>query len=123
MEFDVILPILGFEKTKTFKIEKIDDVFFKLIGDEVEFTLINPFVLREYDLVISEEDKEKLGILEDSNILILNIMIVATPIQNSTINFASPVIFNLDNHKMGQVILENAQNYSLIDPLANYIKG
>ncbi len=123
MEFDVILPILGFEKIKTFKIEKIDDIFFKLIGDEVEFTLINPFVLREYDLVISEEDKEKLGILEDSNILILNIMIVATPIQNSTINFASPVIFNLDNHKMGQVILENAQNYSLTDPLANYIKG
>ncbi len=123
MKFEAVLPILGFEHIKEYELEKIDDIFFKLNGGDVSFTLINPFAVREYDIVISDADKEKLGIKDDSNILILNNMIVATPLQNSTINFASPIIFNLDNQKMGQVILENAQNYSLTDPLANYIKG
>ena len=122
MKFEAVLPILGFENIKEFDLEKIDDIFFTLKGDEVSFTLINPFAIREYDVIISENDKEKLEIKDDSNILILNLMIVATPLQNSTINFASPLIFNFDNQKMGQVILENAQNYSLTDPLANYIK-
>jgi len=123
MKFEAVLPILGFENIKEYDLEKIDEIFFKLNGGEVSFTLINPFAVREYDIVISDADKEKLGIKDDSNILILNNMIVATPLQNSTINFASPIIFNIDNKKMGQVILENAQNYSLTDPLANYIKG
>ena len=123
MKFEVVLPILGFENIKEYDLQKIDDIFFKLKGGDVSFTLINPFALREYDVVISENDKEKLEIKDDSNILILNNMIVASPLQNSTVNFASPIIFNVDNKKMGQVILENAQNYSLTDPLANYIKG
>ena len=124
MKFEVILPILGFENIEEFELEKIDEVFFKLNGRDVSFTLINPFSIKpDYDVIISESDKEKLDITEDSNILVLNNMIVATPLQNSTINFASPIIFNIDTQKMGQVILENAQNYSLTDPLANYIKG
>jgi len=123
MKFEVVLPILGFENIKEFELEKIDDVFFKLKGDDISFTLVNPFAIREYDVVISDSDKEKLELDEKTNFLILNSMIVATPLQNSTINFASPIIFNVDTKKMGQVILENAQNYSLTDPLANYIKG
>jgi flagellar assembly factor FliW len=121
MKFEVVLPILGFENIKEFELEKIDDVFFKLKGDNISFTLINPFALRDYEVIISDADKEKLELNENTNFLILNNMIVATPLQNSTINFASPIIFNIDTKKMGQVILENAENYSLTDPLANYI--
>jgi flagellar assembly factor FliW len=123
MKFEVVLPILGFEEIKEYELEKIDDVFFKLKSGSISFTLINPFALREYDAIISTYDKEKLQLKEKTNFLILNNMIVATPLQNSTINFASPIIFNLDTKKMGQVILKNAENYSLTDPLANYIKG
>jgi len=123
MKFEVILPILGFENIKEYELEKIDDVFFKLKSGDISFTLINPFIIREYDAIINDSDKEKLQLNETTNFLILNNMIVATPLQNSTINFASPIIFNIDTGKMGQVILENAQNYSLTDPLANYIKG
>jgi len=85
--------------------------------------LINPFIIKaDYDPIISNQDKEKLEIKENSNVLILNNMIVSTPLHKSTINFASPIIFNLDTKKMGQVILENAYNYSLTDPLENYIE-
>jgi flagellar assembly factor FliW len=123
MKFEVVLPILGFENIKEYELEKIDDVFFKLKSGDISFTLINPFAIREYDAIISDNDKEKLQLDENTNFLILNNMIVATPLQNSTINFASPIIFNIDTKKMGQVILENAENYSLTDPLANYIKA
>jgi len=123
MKFEVVLPILGFENIKEYELEKIDDVFFKLKSGDISFTLINPFAIREYDAIISDTNKEKLELNDDTQFLILNNMIVATPLQNSTINFASPIIFNFDTKKMGQVILENAQNYSLTDPLANYIKG
>jgi len=123
MKFEVVLPILGFEDITNYDLEKIDEIFFKLKGDKISFTLINPFALRDYDVVITQNDKDKLNITDESNILILNNMIVATPLQNSTINFASPIIFNMDTQKMGQVILENANNYSLTDPLANYLKG
>jgi len=122
MKFDAVLPILGFEDIKEYELEKIDDIFFALKGGNISFTLINPFALRDYEVVISSQDKEKLGITNDSKILILNNMIVATPLQNSTVNFASPLIFNMDTNKMGQVILENADNYSLTDILANYLK-
>jgi len=121
MEFEVVLPILGFENIKKFELEKIDDVFFKLKNGNIAFTLVNPFALREYDAILDNQDKEKLELNENSQFLILNNMIVATPLQNSTINFASPIIFNVDNHKMGQVILKNAENYSLTDSLYNYI--
>ena len=47
---------------------------------------------------------------------------IATGAINSTVNFASPLIFNMDTNKMGQVILENADNYSLTDVLANYLE-
>ena len=123
MKFEVVLPILGFENIKEFELEKIDDIFFKLKSGDISFTLINPFALREYEAIISDADKEKLELNDNTQFLILNNMIVATPLQNSTINFASPIIFNFDNQKMGQVILENAQNYSLTDPLSNYVRG
>ena len=123
MKFEVVLPILGFENIKEFELEKIDDIFFKLKNGDISFTLINPFALREYDAIIDNQDQEKLELNKNSQFLILNNMIVATPLQNSTINFASPIIFNVDTKKMGQVILKNADNYSLTDPLANYIKG
>jgi flagellar assembly factor FliW len=122
MKFEVVLPILGFENIKEYELDKIDDIFFSLKGGDISFTLINPFALRDYDVVISSQDKERLGITNDSNILILNNMIIATPLQNSTVNFASPLIFNMDTNKMGQVILENADNYSLTDVLANYLE-
>jgi flagellar assembly factor FliW len=124
MKFNVVLPILGFEDRKEFELKRIDNIFFKLEGEDLTFALIDPFVLnKNYDVIISDTDREKLGLKEDSDMLVLNIMIVAIPLQNSTINFVSPLIFNFDNKKMGQVILENANRYSLTDPLANYLRG
>ena len=123
MKFKVVLPILGFEDIKEFELEKIDDNFFALKSDKVTFTLINPFLLRaDYDFEISENEQRALEIDENTNFLVLNIMIVNKPFMESTVNFAAPLIFNLDKNLIGQVILEK-YSYGLTEPLKNFLKS
>jgi len=123
MKFKVVLPILGFEDVKEFELEEVNENFYTLKNEEknVTFTLVNPFFLREYDFEISDNEKKKLELYENTKFLVLNIMIVENPFIESTINFAAPLIFNLDKKIMGQVVLENS-NYSLMEKLKNFIK-
>jgi len=123
MKFKVVLPILGFEDVKEFELEEVNENFYTLKDKEknVTFTLVNPFFLREYDFEISDNKQKKLELDENSKFLILNIMVVENPFIESTINFAAPLIFNLDKKIMGQVVLENS-NYSLMEKLKNFIK-
>ena len=124
MKFKVMLPILGFEDIKEFELKEINENFYTLKNEEknVTFTLVNPFFLREYDFEISENEQKKLELDENTKFLVLNIMIVENPFIESTINFAAPLIFNLDKKVMGQVVLENS-NYSLMEKLKNFIKN
>jgi len=123
MKFEVVLPILGFENVKSFELEKVDDNFYLLKNDNVSFTLINPFLIKQdYDFEINEQEQAKLQIQEGTNFLVLNIMIVNNPFIESTVNLAAPLIFNLDKNIMGQVILEQ-YNYGLTEPLKKYIKS
>ena len=123
MKFKVALPILGFEDVKEYELEKVNDNFFTLKSDKVSFTLINPFLLRvDYDFEISENEQKALEIDKDTNFLVLNIMIVNKSFIESTVNFAAPLIFNLDKKILGQVILDKYQ-YGLTEPLKIFIKS
>ncbi|WP_456480222.1 flagellar assembly protein FliW [Nautilia sp.] len=122
MTFDVVLPVLGFENIKNFELEKIDDNFYTLKNGETTFTLINPFLIRkDYDFEISQKEQELLKIKENTNFMVLNIMILNKPFIESTVNFAAPLIFNFDEKIMGQVILEK-YGYGLTEPLKNFIR-
>lgn len=125
MVFNVKAPIPGFEVIKEVEVEKIDDFFVKLISksDTTTFTLINPFMIRNYDFKVPEYFKSLLDIKDDTNILILNIMIIATPIESSTINFIAPLIFNTDNGTVAQVLLDAAlyPDFGLMESVANYL--
>lgn len=125
MVFNVKAPIPGFEVIKEVEVEKIDDFFVKLISksDTTTFTLINPFMIRNYDFKVPEYFKSLLDIKDDTNILILNIMIIATPIESSTINFIAPLIFNTDNGTVAQVLLDAAQypDFGLMESVAKYL--
>ena len=123
MTFKVVLPILGFEDVKEFDLEKIDDNFYTLKHEKVTFTLINPFFIRnDYDFEISQNEQETLQVDKNSNFLVINIMIVNKPFIESTVNFAAPLIFNVDKKIMGQVILEK-YGYGLTEPLKNFIRN
>lgn len=125
MIFSVKAPIPGFESIKEVELEKFDDFFIKFISksDTTVFTLINPFMIRSYEFEIPEYFRALLDINEKTNILILNIMIIATPIETSTINFIAPLVFNVDNGSVAQVVLDATQypEFGLMESISNYL--
>ncbi|AFV96580.1 MULTISPECIES: flagellar assembly protein FliW [unclassified Sulfuricurvum] len=125
MQFDLKLPLLGFEAVSKMELQKLDEIFLRLesVGDGPSFTLINPFALREYSFDIPSSLQGLLGITPESNLLIYNIMILQTPIEKSTINFIAPLIFNTDNQTMAQIIVDNRADFGIAEPVEKYLKG
>ena len=122
MNFKTIYPILGFEDEKEFELEKVDDMFYRLKGKNVNFSLIYPFTIRDdYDFELDEEFAKKMK-LKEGNVLVLNILTLEKPFINSTINFAAPIILNIEDKLLGQAILDK-YNYSLARPLKDFIKS
>ncbi|MBD3809167.1 MAG: flagellar assembly protein FliW [Sulfuricurvum sp.] len=124
MQFDLKLPLLGFEAVSTMELQKIDEIFMRLesVGEGPSFTLINPFALREYSFDIPSSLQALLGITPESNLLIYNIMILQTPIEKSTINFVAPIIFNTDNQTMAQIIIDNRADFGIAESVEKYLK-
>jgi flagellar assembly factor FliW len=60
---------------------------------------------------------------ETTNLLIFNIVILSSSIEDSTINFVAPLIFNTDNQTMAQIIIDNRPDFSIAEPIRNYLKG
>lgn len=126
MEFEVKLPILGFDDIKKMRLEKHDDFFMKVSNAEAEtpsFTLINPFAIRGYDFDAPVAVKLLLDLKDNTNLLVLNIMIVNTPIEESTINFLAPLLFNFDNNTMGQIVLDSNKypQYGITERISQYM--
>lgn len=124
MKFEICVPLLGFESLKEIELKKIDDVFMKMTSCEderISFTLIDPFVLREYDFEVPRSIKEKLEIDKDSNLLILNIVLIQTPIENSVVNFIGPLVFNTDNKKAAQIILGETSKYGIAEKISSFL--
>jgi flagellar assembly factor FliW len=116
MKFVVKKPISGFENINEVELVKIDDVFSILKADnQVLFTLINPFTLREFSFDIPADVKVLLDIKEDSNLEVYTNIVMKEPITESIVNFKAPFVFNLDNKTCAQVILDNEKFAKLGD--------
>ena len=125
MKFDFAVPLLGFENLKQVELKKIDEIFMKMQSCEEEhlsFTLMNPFVLREYDFEVPEKIRELLEIDKNSNLLILNIVLTQIPIEESAVNFAAPLVFNVDNQKVAQIILPDDSTYGVAEKISDFLK-
>ncbi|MCH5323093.1 MAG: flagellar assembly protein FliW [Helicobacter sp.] len=136
MEFVVKSPILGFEYIQKMKLERIDkddDVFMRLVScenDGVSFTLVNPYAIRaDYVFDIPTPVKVLLDLKGTSSIdtaqvqfAVLNIVRVNEPIEQSTVNFLAPIIFNFENQTMAQVVLESFkyENFGLSEPISKF---
>lgn len=125
MQFDLKLPLLGFEGVTKMELQKIDEIFLRLesVGGGPSFTLVNPYALREYSFDIPSSLQALMGITPESNLLIYNIMILQTPIEKSTINFVAPLIFNTSNQTMAQIIVDNRADFAIAEPVQRYLKG
>lgn len=124
MTFDIVVPLLGFKQIKKVHLQKIDDIFMKMesvTNKDLSFTLVNPFALREYAFEVPDKTKELLKIDENSNILILNIMLIQVPIEDSMVNFIAPVVFNTDTNRAAQVIISNSKTYGVAEKVSSFI--
>ena len=109
MNYDVRGELLGFSNTQEIKIAEIDSLFatMKDVDNEnISFTIVNPYALREYSFDLPTDVKVLLEINEKSNVSVYNILVIQKPLEKSTINFLAPIIINNDNNKLAQVILE-----------------
>ncbi|MCW8838735.1 MAG: flagellar assembly protein FliW [Thiovulaceae bacterium] len=125
MKFELALPLLGFENVKEVTLEKVDDIFMKMQAVEdkyLSFTLIDPFVLRDYDFEVPTSVQETLEVDEQSNILTLNIVLIQNPIEDSVVNFIGPIIFNTDNKKAAQIILSDDSKYGIAEKISSFLQ-
>lgn len=109
MPYDVKGQILGFENTKVVKINVIDDLFSTMIdtqNEHISFTLVTPYLLREYAFDLPEETKILLEITPETKIAVYNILVIQKPLEKSTINFLAPIIINLENNTLAQCVLD-----------------
>ena len=108
MVFQVKSPILGFEHIKSYELKELDQFFIKLqsMDDDTSFTAINPYALRNYEFEIPTYYQEPMDINDKSELRIYNIMVVSTPIETSTVNFIAPIVCNMTNMTLSQVVLD-----------------
>ncbi len=117
MKFKVKKSIPGFENVNDVELSKIDESIAVLKDNEgrVLFSLINPFVLREYSFDVSADVKALLDINENSNIEVYNNIVMKDPVTESIVNFKAPFLFNLDNNTCAQLILDEEKFAKLGD--------
>ncbi|MBE0496726.1 MAG: flagellar assembly protein FliW [Campylobacterales bacterium] len=115
MVFTVKSPIPGFPHITTMELIKIDDFFMRLESkdDSTSFTLLNPYMLREYNFEIPSYYKTLLEITDMTKVMVFNIMIIATPIEDSSVNFIAPLVFNTDTMSMAQILLDSEKHPDL----------
>jgi len=109
MIYTVKGEILGFENTKKVTIKEIDPLFSTMMdveNEHISFTLVNPFLLRDYSIEIPLDTKRLLEIEENSKIAVFNILVIQKPLEKSVINFLAPIVVNLDKKLLTQIILE-----------------
>lgn len=123
MQIDVASPILGFETIERFTLEKIDDFFYRLSHGDIAFTLIEPGKLRDYTFDLPPFYAQKLEASDDADLLVLAIVILQDPIENSVINFLAPIVINRKKGLLVQVPLDEQQypEYGLAEPIGSYL--
>ena len=127
MGYEVKGEILGFANTKQVEINEIDELFSTMRDKQnkgISFTLVNPYLLREYSFDIPSETKNLLEIHANSKISVYNILLIQKPLEKSTINFLAPIIINHDNNTLAQIVLEPKKNpdYGMAESIESFRK-
>ncbi len=123
--FNFVLPIIGFnELTKYTIVDYKPDSPFKWLQSMEDMELAFPVTLCsffgiDYKFDIPDEEAEKLGIDDASDVFVCNIAnIPSSNPQGATINMLAPIVINLKNKKAMQIILKNTDfqvRYKLFD--------
>jgi len=113
MSYQVKSEIVGFPETTEVTIHKIDELFSTMIdvnNENISFTIVTPYLLREYSFDVPAAIKVLLDITEESQLSVYNILVIQKPLEKSAINFLAPILINHDNKTLAQIILDPSKN-------------
>lgn len=121
--FKFNLPIIGFDELKQFVILDLNkESFFKWLQSvedpAIAFPVVSVYSLNvDYAIDLPDSVVETLKIKNVESLLVMNIASIPqdNP-QETTLNLLAPIIFNLDEHLAGQVILSGS-GYDVSFPL------
>ncbi len=114
--------ILGFEQFKDYVLlanpAEMPFAWLRVADSaSLAFVVINPFlVMPEYAPDIPDIDVEFLGLKEINDAILFNIVTLRSP-NRATVNLKGPLVINRHTHIGKQVIIANANNYSVEHPL------
>ena len=125
MSYEIKSQILGFENMMNVEINEIDDLFATMQdtnNQDISFTMVNPYMLREYSFDVPRDVKILLDIKDDSSLSVFNITLIQNPLENSTINFIAPIIVNNDNKRIAQVVLNGQRHpdFGMAESIASF---
>lgn len=128
MIFEVKSPILGFDTLKKVELKKVDDFFSSMKDAESSmpaFTIVNPYVLREYSFDVPANARVLLDLKDNSKVEVYNIVVLQNPIEKSVVNFLAPLVFNLDNQTMTQIILDTKEHpdYGMTEEIERFLEA
>lgn len=112
--FNFELPILGYDDKKYVMIDVTENPIFKWVQavdtPEASFPVTTPAVFgHDYSFELPTSAEEALDIKSAEDVLVLNIVCIPDKApKDATINLLAPLIFNIKNHKAGQVILSDS---------------
>lgn len=113
--------LFGFEDLHSFfLLDANEDVPFYWLQSEkinqISFLMLDPNVLLEYELDISDEDSKDLELESKDDILVFTIVTMYDNPKRITANLLGPVIINRKK-RIGKQIISNNDNYSVKYPL------
>jgi len=116
------MGLLGFEQIKDYVllVNPAEEPFAWLqveANASLAFVVVDPFlVMPGYQPDIPQQDVEFVGLKQPSDALLLNIVTVHGP-DRATVNLKGPIVINRHTHVGKQVIIANANEYSVQHPL------
>jgi len=127
MKYEVKKSILGFEDITEVEITEIDDMFSTLKdanNPEISFTLVNPYVLREYSFDVSKNVETLINITDSSKVSVYNVVVIKKPLEESCVNFLAPLIINNDTNELAQEVLDGKEHpdYGMTESIKSFLK-
>lgn len=121
--FEFCLPIIGFNELSKFVILDFNkDSFFKWLQSvedpSLAFPVVSVFSMNiDYTVDLPDNVVDILKIKDAESLLVMNIASIPqdSP-QETTLNLLAPIVFNIDEHLAGQVILSGS-GYDVSFPL------
>ncbi|MEK3719072.1 flagellar assembly protein FliW [Paenibacillus sp. FSL H8-0034] len=108
----------GFEQLKQFVIIKpnleLPFSFLQSVEDgEIAFIVVSPFIFYpDYEFEISEDTKRELAIMEETDVMVWNIISIRDSLEDATINLLAPIVLNNRDCLAKQLILQGT-NYAI----------